>query len=208
MDWHIELKTVLKVIHPELQITKEASRFLSSILGQILSDINNKLETLPHSTVDELNEIIENTLAGSGQVIIHAHIEGQKGFEGNPKKTFDSKKIVIKTENHQSKEYITAVLEYLSAEVLELGGNAARDNRKVKITPMFMYIAIDSDDELRNLFTKYGLLDYIPTPAEIKTFNVYWMAHFMKVSFEPSRNRKKAEVMKLYENWYHTQRNV
>jgi histone H3/H4 len=36
--------------------------------------------------------------------------------------------------------YLTAVLEYLAAEVLELGGNAAHDNKRKRIIPRHIQV--------------------------------------------------------------------
>merc|ERR1712046_544994 len=48
--------------------------------------------------------------------------------------------------------YVAAVMEYLCAEVLELAGNAAKDNRRQRVTPRFILLAVRNDEELSNFF--------------------------------------------------------
>ncbi|XP_071750238.1 histone H2A-like [Lepeophtheirus salmonis] len=47
--------------------------------------------------------------------------------------------------------YLTAVIEYLAAEVLELVGNAARDNKKARIFTLHLQLVICNDGELNKL---------------------------------------------------------
>ncbi|XP_034460914.1 late histone H2A.2.2 [Hippoglossus hippoglossus] len=47
--------------------------------------------------------------------------------------------------------YLAAVLEYLCAEILELAGNASRDNKKHRIAPRHILLAVKNDEELNIL---------------------------------------------------------
>mmetsp|Transcript_92076 Transcript_92076/g.137860 ORF Transcript_92076/g.137860 Transcript_92076/m.137860 type:complete len:95 (+) Transcript_92076:159-443(+) len=55
--------------------------------------------------------------------------------------------------------YLAAVLEYLAAEVLELAGNAAKDNKKSRIVPRHILLAVRNDEELNKFMSNIVISD-------------------------------------------------
>ena len=48
---------------------------------------------------------------------------------------------------------LAVVVEYLAAEVLEMAGNAARDNKKIRIIPRHLQPTIRNDKELKKILS-------------------------------------------------------
>ena len=57
--------------------------------------------------------------------------------------------------------YLAAVLEYLTAEVLEMAGEIAIRGKKARITPRHVMLAIRSDEEVRDPQDNFHLISFI-----------------------------------------------
>ncbi len=54
--------------------------------------------------------------------------------------------------------YLAAVIEYLSAELLESSGNSVITNKRVRITPRDIYLAVKNDEDYNKMFNGTGIL--------------------------------------------------
>ena len=55
--------------------------------------------------------------------------------------------------------YLAATMEYLAAEILELSGNVAHDNKSSWIQPRHVQLAVRNDEELDRMFQNVSMLD-------------------------------------------------
>jgi len=72
-------------------------------------------------------------------------------------KSVIQERILVQRVGEQAPVYAAAVLEYMVAELLELAGNIAQDNKKIRITPFHIASCIRDDSELQHTFRNYVL---------------------------------------------------
>ena len=101
--------------------------------------------------------------------------------------------------------YLSAVLEYLCAEVLELAGNAAKANKRRVISPRHILLAVANDDELHKLLkgvtiSQGGVLPNIP---QVLLYRKKQLRDAMKTSHPPviiEKHTTKSPSKKLATN--------
>ncbi len=105
--------------------------------------------------------------------------------------------VTVRRKSAGSAVYLAAVLEYLTAEILELSGNAARDNKKMRITPRHMKLAILNDEELtklcKGIVMTGGVLPHINAKLLPKEKKVRDEDSSPKKTKKPQKKSKKAK---------------
>ena len=100
--------------------------------------------------------------------------------------------------------YLAAVLEYLAAEILELAGNAARDNKKTRIIPRHLQLAIRNDEELNKLLGHVTIAQggVLPNIHQSTFHSMSIMMHWLNFFAQIYSQRRLQRVARLLAKSY------
>lgn len=172
---------VLKQVHPDTGISSRAmaimNGFVNDIFERLASEASHVLKQNKKSTLGSREIQTATRLMLPGELSKHAVSEGTKAvtkynsFKATkPGKVSRSLRAGLQfpvgrihrrlRKGHYAARagaaapvYTAAVIEYLVAEILELAGNASRDNKKQRIVPRHITLAVRNDEELNKLLS-------------------------------------------------------
>jgi len=144
---------ILKQVRPDAGITL----YSYPIINKIINHIIKSLSVDENITIKQLDNIIDELFPVN--IARHAKNAGNKANYHNLQIGILEVKratelIWITPDSWGVLLYISGVCEYIIAKIVELAGNCARDDKKKKIKPKHILIAIIIDDELDKLFYK------------------------------------------------------
>jgi histone H3/H4 len=161
---------ILKMVHPDTCISKEAVNYVNDILLKIFSSLTDMLKG--NYTNDRLYESLLVKFL-SEQLAKHAKNKGinaitkyseysdeyknhSKNFKAGLTLSISKTKNLIKSKkvDEYLVIYLTSTLEYLTEEIMELAGNCARDFKKKTIQVFHINFAIQNDEELLELMKR------------------------------------------------------
>lgn len=178
---------VLKQVHPEHRITLEATNELNLLLhkiGQKLTYDADLLVTNSHRRTIAAEDIQSSVLLNiPGELAKHAVQEGKRALTkymtsgpGTQEERISRRsrsglkfdvargESIIRHEQRSDRTsakamiFLTAVLEYLCTEILELAGSAATDVKRQTVSTRHITLAILNDSELYKLIQDHNIL--------------------------------------------------
>jgi len=141
---------ILNQVHPDLELSKESYPIINQIINYLIKliSINENLN------FEQLDNIIYNEFPKEyAYRIIHLHSVNYNGLSKiQVKKAM--KLIAVVPKNKGVMVFITILCEYIIGNILDLAGNYVLNNKKIRIKPKHILIAIITDNDLDKIFHK------------------------------------------------------
>ena len=176
-NYSLYIRKVLRQVHPDTTITKDALSQVNSMINTVCNRLAQKAAKLAvysnHKTIreEEIQSAVRliiprrisvNMLYLKGQVR-WLNLMTKAGERAGRRAGIEFSISRVESQlrknacnncrvSKNASVYLAAVLDYLSAEILELAGNVARDNRHSRITVRDLMLTVKEDDELPSLF--------------------------------------------------------
>ena len=173
------IRKVLKQIHPAIGLDANAlsvvNQLVTFVLGRIACVVSSLHSAVHHETITAREIETAVRIAFPVELGKHAVAAASNAATRYAMDATDGKKVMAQTraglqfpvtrigrfmmahvpftrKSASAAVYLAAVAEYISAEILRLAGNAARDTKRQRITPRMIYMATAYDVELSGLF--------------------------------------------------------
>lgn len=159
---------ILEMVYPDVQISKKVMSNINSMINVVAKKLIIEASTNSNLAFDSNNIITAVQTIFPDILATHAISEGNRILtKNNTKPDYKSQGLLypiidIKTlinqyiGNDSATEnaaiYLAAVLEYITAEIIELSGNTMKEFKRKRILPRDISFAIHKDEELNTLF--------------------------------------------------------
>ena len=154
--FYSSIRRILKQVHPDRGMTKYSYPMINKVINYIIKSLSVNENII----INQLDNIIDELFTGGiGGLARHAKNEGNKANDHNLQISIIQVKKAIKLigitpKSNVSILYIAAVCEYIISEIVEIAGDCARGDKKIRIKPKHILNAMAIDDELDKLFYK------------------------------------------------------
>ena len=190
--FNIGIKNVLKQVHPDFQLREISTKIINSMIFNLAERLIKmsisiaKYRNIKDITPDEFKTAA--TIIIPGAMLKHALSDANNRISSytknkNPKLSRERRALLLfslSTTEHLLRDNnvkkidvytsicLTAMLEYIAAEILELSGNIVLKKKCIQIKPEHVMLAIRNDDELNDLFD--GLILGTGVIKKVNTF--------------------------------------